>query len=243
MKRALKQLRRVLHVTLEVVATPLGVGTFLWLTTWTNEPAVAVIRVTALVVVVGLVASFRNGSREEGSLIRRYAIVVPQALIAAWVWTLAVGTAVIGTRATEIELAVLQNWPDFPLWSDPTWGGGTYMVVTEWMNEGVRLAFLFPILWWMRRYATARQSSAWIWSFIAWAGCLFPVSSIIAWNFPGDAATGGQFWSAGWVIGAGIVVGAVTMVFGTVISLALGRNPFDWVTGTLGFRTKGVSNG
>ena len=108
----------MLQVKLERVATPLGVlgvGTFLLLTTWTNEPAVAVVRVTAIVIVVGLVASFRIGSREEGSLVRRYAIVVPQALIAAWVWTSVVVSAVIGPHETEIELAVLQNWPDFPL--------------------------------------------------------------------------------------------------------------------------------
>ena len=167
-ERALKRLFGDLHDTLERFAIHLGVlgvGTFLWRTTWTTELAVMVIRVTALVVVVGLVAYFRIGSREEGSLIRRYAIVVPQALIAAWVWTLMVGTAVIGPNETEINLAVTQNWPDFPLWSDPTWGGDARMVVTEWMSEGIRLAFLFPILWWTRRYSTARQSSAWIWSF------------------------------------------------------------------------------
>ena len=240
------RLRRVIHVTLERVATPLGVlgvGAFLLLTTWTSEPAVAVVRVTALVVVVGLVVSFRSGSREEGSLIRRYAIVVPQALIAAWVWTSVVMTAFIGPHAAEIELAVLQNWPDFPLWSDPTWGGGTYMIVNEWIAEGIMLTFFLPILWWTRRYATARQSSAWIWSFIAWAGCLFPVTSIIQWNFSGDAARGSQFWSRGVVIGAGIIVGIVTVAIGTIVSLALGRNPFDWATGTLGFRKKGVSNG
>ena len=240
------RLRRMLQVKLERLATPLavlGVGTFLLLTTLTSDPAMAVVRVTAIVIVVGLVASFRIGSREEGSSIRRYAIVVPQALIAAWVWTSVVMTAFIGPHAAEIELAVLQNWPDFPLWSDPTWGGGTYMIVNEWIAEGIMLTFFLPILWWTRRYATARQSSAWIWSFIAWAGCLFPVSSIILWNFAGDAARGGQLWSRGVVLGAGIIVGAVTVVFGTVVSLTLGRNPFDWVTGALGFRAKGVSNG
>lgn len=242
MERALKRLRRVLHDKPEVAGL-LGVGTFLWLTAWTNEPAVMVTRVTALVVVIALVASFRIGGREEGSLIRRYAIVAPQALIAAWVWTMVIMSVSIGPHETEFELAVMQNWPDFPLWSDPTWGGDARMVVTEWMSEGIRLTLFFPILWWTRRYSTARQSSAWIWSFIAWAGCLFPICSIIVWNFAGDAARENQFWSRGVVIGGGIVVGAVYVVFATVVSLALGRNPFDWVTGALGFRTKGVSNG
>ena len=233
LKRALKRLGRVLRVILTVVAPPLGIGAFLMLTAWTDELALMAVRVMALAVVVGLAASVRAESREEGSLIRRYAIVIPQALIAAWVWAYVVSSILIGPHAAEIEQDVIENWPDFPLWSDPTWGGGTDMIVYEWMNEGIKLTLLFPILWWTRRYATARQASAWLWSSIAWAGCLGPVIAVYAWNFSGDAARSNQFWSRGVVLGLGTIIGAVTVVFGSVVSFALGRNPFALVTGAI----------
>ena len=233
LRMALNRLGRVLRVTLEVVVPPLGVGAFLWRTAWTDELALMAVRVMALVVVVGLAASVRAESREEGSLIRRYAIVIPQALIAAWAWEYVVSSMVIGTHAAEIEQDVIENWPDFPLWSDPTWGGGTDMIVIEWMREGMRLVFLFPILWWTRRYATARQASAWLWSSIAWAGCLLPAIAVYYWNFAGDAARSNELWSRGLVLGWGIIVGAIYVVVGSAVSFALGRNPFALVTGAI----------
>ena len=225
----MKRFGRVLRIILTVVAPPLGIAAVLLITGWTYGPALMSVRVMALVVVVGLAASVRAESREEGSLIRRYAIVIPQALIAAWAWEYVVSSMVIGPHAAEIEQDVIENWPDFPLWSDPTWGGGTDMIVIEWMREGIRLVFLFPILWWTRRYATARQASAWLWSSIAWAGCLFPVAAVYYWNFAGDAARANEFWYPVVILGWGIVFGAIYVVVGSVVSFALGRNPFSAV--------------
>lgn len=227
----MKRLGRVLRVTLTVVAPPLGIAAVLLITGWTYEPALMAVRVMALIIVVGLAASVKAESREEGSLVRRYVIVVPQALIAAWAWEYVVSSMVIGPHAAEIEQDVIENWPDFPLWSDPTWGGGTDMIVYEWMREGMRLVFLFPILWWTRRYATARQASAWLWSSIAWAGCLFPVIAVYYWNFAGDAARSNELWSLGLVLSWGIIVGAIDVVVGSTVSFALGRNPFSAVIG------------
>ena len=225
----MRRLGWVLRVTLTVVAPPLGIGAFLLITAWTYEPALMAVRVMALVVVVGLAASVRAESREDGSLVRRYAIVIPQALIAAWAWEYVVSSMVIGPHAAEIEQDVIENWPDFPLWSDPTWGGGTDMIVYEWMTEGMRLVFLFPILWWTRRYATARQASAWLWSSVAWAGCLLPAIAVYYWNFAGDAARSNELWSLGLVLSWGIIFGAIYVVVGSAVSFALGRNPFSAV--------------
>ena len=234
MERALRLLRRVLTVSLEAAAPPVGLGIVFLFTTWTIEAdetiIVSIIRLSALAIVFGLVVSHQNGSRVEGSLIRRYAIVVPQAYFAAVVWALPVDHAFIATRELEINDAVQQNWPGFPLWSDSAWASTTSRPVTDWMNEGIRLVCFFPILWWTRRYPTTKQSSAWIWSSIAWAGCLLPIASIIAWNYPGDEVTGDGFWAAPLVIGGGVVIGVFFVTMGTVVSFALGRNPYVRMT-------------
>ena len=231
MQKAPKALRRVLAVPLVVAAPPVGVGTVLLFTTWTMEPAVTIIRLSALVVVFGLVVSIRNRNRVEGSLIRRYAIVAPQVYFAAVVWASALDYAFIDTRELEIERAVQESWPDFPLWSDPSWASTTLRLVTEWMEDGIRLLCFVPLLWWTRRYATARQASAWTWSSVVWAGFLYPIAAIVAWNFPGDEVRGDGFWAAPLVIGGGIVVGLFFVAAGTAVSFALGRNPYAWVTG------------
>ena len=231
MQKVPKVLRRVLAVSLVVAAPPVGIGVVLLLTTWTMEPAVLTIRLSALAVVFALVVSIRGRGDAEGSLIRRYAIVAPQVYLAAVVWASALDYALIDTRELEVERAVRDRWPDFPLWSDPSWTSNTSRLVTEWMEDGIRLLCFVPLLWWTRRYATARQASAWTWSSIAYAGVLYPVAAIVAWNFPGDEVRGDGFWAAPIVIGGGLVIGAFFVAVGTAISLALGRNPYSWLTG------------
>ena len=221
--------RRTLSFILLVVAPPVGFGVLILFTAWTGEPAVIAIRAAGLLFVIGLVVSIRRWSREEGSLFRRYYILVPQAYFVAVVWASLIDGALISTRELEIERAVNDRWPDFPLWSDRTWASNTSRLVTEWMTEGLQLLCLASILFLTRLHATARQASAWMWSCVAYAGFLSPIASIIAWNFPGDEVTGDGFWHPLIVIGGGTVIGAFYVGLGTVVSFVLGRNLYRWL--------------
>ena len=229
-----KMLRSTRSLILLLVGPPVGLGILLLFTTWNGEPAILAIRVAGILIIVGLVASIRRGSREERPHFLRYYILVPQAYFTAVAWALMINVAFISTRELEIEHAVIARWPDFPLWSDRTWASNTSRLVTEWMAVAIRLLCFGPILFLSRLHATTRQASAWIWSCMAYAGFLIPVASIIAWNFPGDEVTGDGFWHPLIVIGWGTVIGAFYVGLGTAVSFVLGRNPYRWLGQVIG---------